>query len=163
MPVAVEDYARVDQRALELGCSLPGGLAVIPINFESAASRDELYTASHTTTVLKVFRENDVIVGSFFSNDDHPPYIVNKHFQWLGPTLFIPLALWSNNPDAVSLAIGVLGNCITDFFKGIPARLRGVKLDMVVETENGTYKKISYEGDVEGLKELQKIVKEMMK
>ncbi len=163
MPVAVEDYVRIDQRALELGCTLADGLAVIPINFESAASPDELYTASHTTTVLKALRENDITIGSFFSGEDHPPYVVNKHFQWLGPTLFIPLALWSNNPNAVSLAIGVLGNCITDFFKGIPARLRGVKLDMVGETDSGTYKKISYEGDVEGLRELSQIVKEMTK
>ena len=163
MPVAVEDYARVDQRARELGCTLPDGLAVIPINFEFAASRDELYTASHTTTVLKFFREGDIAVDNFLSEEDKKSYVVNKHFQWLGPTLFIPLALWNNNPEIVSLAIGVLGNCITDFFKGIPTRLRIVKLDMVVETDSRNYKKISYEGGIEGLQELPKIIREMRK
>ncbi|MGH7047295.1 MAG: hypothetical protein ACREE2_13010 [Stellaceae bacterium] len=100
---------------------------------------------------------------SFFSEEYQPPYVVNKHFQWLGPTLFIPLALWNNNPEIVSLAIGVLGNCITDFFKGTPTRLRSVKLDVVMETDGRTYKKISYEGGVDGLQEIPKIIREMGK
>src|ERR1700738_806015 len=117
MSVVIDDYVRVDQRAKELGCSLPTELAVVPIYFESANSLDELYTASHTTTVLKVFKENRIPIGSFLPDACRPPYAVNKHFQWLGPTLFFPLALLSSNPQISSLAIGVLSNCITDFLK----------------------------------------------
>jgi hypothetical protein len=145
-----------------LGCSLPTGLAVLPLQFESATSRDELHTASHTTTVLKLFKEHHIPVESFLPPTDRPSYVVNKHFQWLGPTLFIPLALMNDNPQIVSLALGVLSNCITDFFKGIPIRQRNIKFDMVVETSSDrTYKKISYEGNVEGLLNLPEIIREM--
>ena len=164
MSVTVEDYVRVDERAKELGCSFPIGLAVVPIRFESATSRTDLRTASHTETVLKFFKSEGIPIGSFLSESDALPYVVNKHFQWLGPTLFIPLALLNKNPQLVSLAIGVLSNCITDFFKGIPQRQRNVQLDIVVETEGDrAYKKISYSGDVEGLDALPKIIRETMK
>jgi len=47
--------------------------------------------------------------------------------------------------------LSVLSNYITDFFKGVPGQ-KTVKLDIVVE-RNGdmSCKKISYEGDVNGL------------
>lgn len=164
MPITVEDYVRVDERVKELGCSVPTGLAVVPIRFESAASRTDLRTASHTETVLKFFKSEGIPVGSFLSEPDALPYVVNKHFQWLGPTLFIPLAVLNENPQLVSLAIGILSNCITDFFKGIPQRQRNVQLDIVVETDgDSSYKKISYEGGVEGLDALPKIIREAMK
>jgi hypothetical protein len=137
MPVTVEDYIRVDQRVKELGCCLPIQLAVIPILLESAASYRDLRNASHTSTVLKFFREHDIPVASFLQSTEPLPYVVNKHFQWLGPTLFIPLALLSENPQIVSLAIGVLGNCITDFFKGFPVHQKNVKLDVIFETTKG--------------------------
>jgi hypothetical protein len=164
MAFTVEDYVRVDERSRELGCSLPTSLAVVPIRFESANSRADLRTASHTETVLKFFKSEGIPVESFLPEPDALPYVVNKHFQWLGPTLFVPLALVNENPQLVSLAIGVLSNCITDFFKGIPQRQRNVQFDIVVETEGvRTYKKISYDGGVEGLDALPKIIREAMK
>jgi hypothetical protein len=164
MAVTVEDYIRVDERSRELGCSLPTGLAVVPIRFESANSRADLRTASHTETVLKFFKNEGISIESFLPESDSLPYVVNKHFQWLGPTLFFPLALLNESPQLVSLAIGVLSNCITDFFKGIPKRQRNVQFDIVVEAEGDrTYKKISYDGGIEGLEALPKIIRETMK
>jgi len=164
MSITVEDYVRVDQRTKELGCSFPGGLAVVPVNFETAENRAGLHNASHTETVIKFFNAEGVTVDSFIPREERLPYVVNKHFQWLGPTLFIPIALLNENPQIVSLAIGVLSNCITDFFKGIPKRQRSVALSVIVETEgNRAYKKITYEGDIEGLTSLPKIIRESAK
>jgi hypothetical protein len=163
-PITFEDYVRVDERARDLGCSLPTTLAVIPLHFETAATRAELHTASHTATVVKLLTGNGILVESFLLPSERPPYVVNKHFQWLGPTLFIPLALLNENPQIVSLAIGVLANCITDFFKGIPKRQRNVKLDLVVEIKkNSVYRKITYDGDLDGLRMLQEIIRNMTK
>jgi hypothetical protein len=164
MKVTVEDYVRVDERVKELGCSFPTGLAIVPIRFESATSLTDLRTASHTETVLKFFKSEGIPVGSFLPESNALPYIVNKHFEWLGPILFVPLALMNENPQLVSLAIGVLSNCITDFFKGIPKSQRNVRLDIVVETESDRiYKKISYDGGIDGLNALPKIIRETMK
>jgi hypothetical protein len=164
MSIAVEDYVRVDERANELGCSLPTRLAVLPINFETAATCADLRNASHTETVIKLLKGERIPIGTFLPQHEHLPYVVNKHFQWLGPTLFIPLALLNENPQIVSLAIGVLSNCITDFFKGVPRQQRNVKLTIVIEAEpKRIYEKITYEGDVDGLNSLPKIIKDSSK
>jgi hypothetical protein len=160
MSITVEDYIQVDARAAELGCSVPTGLAVVPINFETAFDRADLRNASHTETVIKFFKAQGIALESFLPEGENLSYIVNKHFQWLGPTLFIPLALLNDNPQIASLAIGVLSNAITDFFKGIPKRHKNVKLDIVVENDNErSYKKISYDGDIDGLASLPSIIK----
>lgn len=47
-----------------------------------------------------------------------------------------------------------LSNYLIDFFKGVSGR-KVVKVDFVVEVSGeGTYKRLSYEGDVEGIKDL---------
>jgi hypothetical protein len=161
MSITVEDYVQVDERAAELGYSVPTRLAVVPINFETACTRADLCSASHTDTVIKFFKAEGISLDSFLLENEHLSYRVNKHFQWLGPTLFIPLALLNENPQIVSLAIGVLSNAITDFFKGIPRQQRNVKLNIVVQTNgSGTYKKILYDGDIEGLNSLPKIIRD---
>lgn len=159
MSITIEDYVRVDERAEALGCSFPSALAVVPMHFETAETRADLRNASHTETVIKFFKEQGIAIHSFLPEDEHLPYLVNKDFQWLGPAIFIPIALLNENPQIVSLAIGVLSNCITEFFKGIPKRQRNVKLVLIVETDgNRAYKKITYEGDIEGLRSLPKII-----
>jgi hypothetical protein len=159
----VEDYIDVARRAKELQCSLPTGLAIIPLEFETGASAQDLRDASHTTTVKKFFKEGGVSFETFLPDTEHLPYVIDKHFEWLGPTLFIPLALLNDNPQIVSLAIGVLSNCISDFLKGIPKRNRNVKLKVIVETTKGCkYKKLSYDVDIDGLAALPKIISGMI-
>jgi hypothetical protein len=60
----------------------------------------------------------------------------------------------------VSLALNVLGNYATDFFKGTNPT-PNIKLNIVVEKKNKTCKSISYEGPVDGLKDLRNIVREV--
>ena len=62
------------------------------------------------------------------------------------------------NPEAVSLALGVISNYLAGWY-GVIGGEQKVKLDIVVEqTEGGGYKRIEYEADVDGLKELPPIV-----
>jgi hypothetical protein len=54
----------------------------------------------------------------------------------------------------LSIALNVIANYATDFFKGIPRRKK-VVLDVIVEDKTGRRsKKIHYEGEAEGLKEI---------
>jgi len=62
---------------------------------------------------------------------------------------------------AVSIALNVIGNYLTEFFRGIPGKKR-VRLNIVVEKKRDrTCKKISYDGDVQGLNSLADIIKEI--
>ena len=66
----------------------------------------------------------------------------------------------SQNPNAISVAIGVISNYLTDWFKGTVGDKR-VRLDIVVEIEGSKYKRVHYDGNVEGLRELPKILREV--
>ena len=60
----------------------------------------------------------------------------------MAPILFVSAALFSQNPDLVSLALNVIGNYATEFFRGERGE-HEVRLDVVVEKKrNETYKKI---------------------
>ena len=80
------------------------------------------------------------------------------HFEWVAPTLFISASLWSQNPMAVSIALNVISNYITEFFKG-SAGTKSVKLEIIVERKtNYSCKKLKYQGDVSGVLDLAKTI-----
>ena len=93
---------------------------------------------------------------------------MNKHhtfkttaFEWIGPTLFVSASLLSQNPAVISVSLNVIANYLTDVLKGF-GRERKAKFEIVVENaKSKTCKKISYEGDIAGIKELDEIVKEV--
>jgi hypothetical protein len=66
--------------------------------------------------------------------------------EWIAPTIFIGSMLWTQNPMAVAVALGVLDSYASDFLKG---RLtsKKVKVSFVVERRKGkTYARVTYEG-----------------
>jgi hypothetical protein len=160
MTTNITDYLNVRKKAAALGCSCPDQLGLLPINFESAASISELRQASEAATIRKLLLAESLPVGDFRDPNRKLPYIKNKSHDWVAPTLFVSASLYSQHPVLVSFAVNVLATCATDFFKGIAGKHQ-VHLDIVLERENQSYRKVSYEGPIAGLKELPKIVREM--
>jgi hypothetical protein len=135
----------------------------LPVNFESASSVTEFLQASEAATVKKLFLEKGLPIDDIVDRNQRPPYVKNKSYDWVTPTLFISAALYSENPALVSMALSVLANYATDFFKGIN-RMPDVRLDIVAEeTKTKTYKKISYQGPVDGLKNLADVIRAVIK
>lgn len=154
------DYVSVSQRAKELGLAMPDGLAVLPQNFETAATPADFMFAGTTQTVRTLFCINDLPL-SILRPDGSSRYISYKSDEWMSPILFVAGALMSENPAAVSLALSVVANYLTDYFKGL-GRLPNVKLTVVVEHSRGrTCKRLDYEGDVEGIRELADTIKRL--
>jgi hypothetical protein len=60
----------------------------------------------------------------------------------------------------VSIALNVLGNYATDFFRGLHG-VHEVRLNIVIGKKNRTYKKIAYQGPIEGLKDLPEVIREV--
>jgi len=136
-------------------------MAILPTNFEFVAARTDFRQLSEAATVKTLFRTNSVPLDDFLPPSERASYLQNNSFEWLAPTLFISSSLLIDNPAAVSVALGVLSNYITEFLKGTPGQKRA-KLDIVVERSGDmSCKKISYEGDVEGIKSLAEIVRQI--
>ena len=168
--IEVSDYINVSSKLEELDCSPPEGIGILPEQFDTCTSTGEFAQLSRTRAVMKLFEDNHI-----------PFSVIKKEGQkllgtrtassglstWVGPTLFVSAALLAENPGIISLALNLLANSLTDFFKGAreenPSleKSNKVRLHTVFEDRPGTYKKISYEGPLEGLKELNELIKQI--
>jgi hypothetical protein len=157
MTVKQFDFVDVKKRAKDLGCNTPTGIALLPRNFESAASKDELLHESSAPTVRVLFRTNGIYETPLEREGEKFPQISEKALDaWVGPIIFVSLSLYSQNPHIISLALGVISNYLTDWFKGIPGP-KNAKLDIVIETKK-MYKRIQYEGPVSGLEKVSEVI-----
>jgi hypothetical protein len=151
MPTTVTDFVNVRQRAADFGCPVPQTLTILPFNFTSAATAADFLRASEAATVRTLFRLNSITVEELLATGHSPSYVEHNDFEWVAPALFIPAALMSQNPEVVSLALGVLANYITDFFKGHPGPRRA-NINIIVEKDGDwSCKIIHYDGDVSGM------------
>jgi len=161
MTTTIADYPNVAERLAVLGCNFPDGLALLPTNFESATSITEFRQVSEAATVKTLLRNASIPYSELFDKSKKPPYVQNNSFEWVAPTIFVSAGLISGNANYLSVALNVLSNYATDFFKGISGG-KSVKLEIVVEkTKSKTCKKITYQGGIEGLKDLPEIIREI--
>jgi hypothetical protein len=163
MSIEVTDYVDVGKRMAELGCVMPRSVALLPENFSTAPSRGELLHRSEAATVRTLFRNSEVPVDDILPAGERIPYIQNNAFEWIAPTIFFAAAFLAQNDATVSIALNVLSNYITDFFKGIPGH-KAVKFKIVVERKAaGPCTEITYEGSPDGLAALADVVREASK
>jgi len=161
MTVHTTDYVSVAERIEALGCTTSVGLTILPENFDSADVRLDFRYRSEAATIRTLFRNHGIPVGNLLALGERPSYITNKSFEWTAPTLFVAAALVSDNGTAVSIALSVVANYLTDFFKGVAGTPK-VKMTFVVEQSKGkTCKKLEYEGNIDGIMALSKIIKEI--
>lgn len=161
MTTNVSDYISVSQKLVELGCQPPQRIALLPINFISASTIADFRQIVEVATVKKLFRSVNLPCDEVINKDQRPPYIQNNAFEWIAPIIFVSGSCYSQNPDCISVALGIISNYLTDFFKGRGANA-AVKIDIIIEeTKTTKCKKVSYEGDISGLQSLEKIVREL--
>jgi hypothetical protein len=161
--VTVNDYIPVPVRAEQLGCRIPIGVAILPQNFDSSHKREDLFYGREAISMRILLRQANIVETPIeVSGEKIPEQAHNAFGDWIGPIIFVSYAAYSQNPVLIDLALGVLGNYLTDLFKGLTAQ-RGVTFGLVIEKENGTCKKIDYQGPVAGLSEVTRIVDKVMK
>ena len=161
MGTKVEDYVDVEKRLGELGCRPALGLAMLPENFRSAGKIADFRQMSKASTVKKLFRAAGLELTDLVDRPQRPPYIHNNYADWVAPTLFLSSALWSQNPNAVSVALSIIANYLTDLFKGIQSPT--VKLEFVVEkTKSRKCMMVKYEGDVAGIASLESVLRKVV-
>ncbi len=161
MSIEINEYLSVSKRAERLGLDSPEGLSILPLNYKDAESKDSFVYADTTSTVRKLWEENGLVEHPL--EKDHRSYRgrQERDITWLAPTIFVSWLLINESPQAVALALNVIGNYLSDLFRGFRRKPK-ISLDIVVETSpTGETKKIDYRGDVEGLKELPKVIREL--
>jgi hypothetical protein len=161
MTIKVSDYIDVREKLDRLGFRVPGIFALLPSNLEEAVTSDQVRQHATSSTVRTLFRQANVAIVDVFETDSTPPYVHNNDITWVAPAMFVAAGVFSEQPSVVAVALGVLSNYITDFFKG----RRGqpvVKVTTIVEqSKSKIYRRIEYEGDAAGLKSLESVVKEV--
>ena len=165
MTTNISDYIQVFEKLEELGCSYSEGIAILPEDFETATPATSLMQLAETSTIKTLFRNNDIPYSEIRKENEQSSYIQNNAFEWIGPTLFFPASLLLDNPEITAIALGIIANYLTDFFKGFPGKNK-VKLDVVVETTDPrtltkTYKRIRCEGNADDIAKLDDFIEKI--
>ena len=132
MNTTITDFIDVRAKLSELGYRSPSGLALLPANVESATTAEEIRQRSESATVRTLFRQAGIPFEDVYNPSSRPPYIRNHDITWFAPTIFVAASVISANPNLVSVALGVLSNYLTDFFKGRLGETK-IKMSFVVE------------------------------
>jgi hypothetical protein len=124
------------------------GLLLLPHRFFTATSLDELVYENTTLDVKALFRGEQIELTLIESESGKLPYVENRDAHWIGPTIFISALWWSQNPEAVNLALNVLASYIYALFQGTrdQGESKTVSLSIVVEDSTGKTIKVDYEG-----------------
>jgi hypothetical protein len=77
--------------------------------------------------------------------------IAHHALKWIGLVILFSAAAISQNPELVSITLGVIANYLTDWFRNVPKKDGAAKLKMVQGTKDGSYRIFDYDGPVESL------------
>lgn len=158
MNYLIEDFDPGKQSDL-LECVTNNDLIFLPENIEDDAL-EYVYPES-TSDIKKIFRVNNL--ASFYLCSDKPKLRARKSADWYGPALFINFTILTQNPDLINITMNLISSYLYDFFKGSPKN-KNVKFEIVIQNEQKKgFQKIKYEGDIDGIKELDAVIKQLKK
>lgn len=158
--IKILDYVNVEEKAKELGCNVPTYMALLPRNYESANSKDELLHEVYVPVLKKLLISNDIQLTPLEKPGEKFPKIAEHSAEWIGPVIFISAAAISQDPTIVSLTLSIVANYLTDLFKGRTGN-NIAKFNIIIPDGEGNYKNVDYEWPVEGIEELKEVVREL--
>ncbi|HEX7913906.1 MAG TPA: hypothetical protein VF534_38320 [Paraburkholderia sp.] len=160
MTTEVRDYVSVSEKLKSFGVPVPSGLAILPGNLATAKSIGDLRQYVESDTVRTLFKANKIAYVEIFDEDNQPPYLQQYSFEWFGPTLLISANLLLQDPNLLSVTLGVISNHLYDLFKG--ATDGKASLDVILEQADGSCKQIHYSGPADGLGKVGEMVKDLV-
>lgn len=123
------------------------GIVILPYNYES--NRD--YTYNSTSISFYKYAKNILDIKYF----TEPELLVEQRSgDWFAPILFVSSVAITQNPELITIALSVIANYVTDFFKGKDSP--NIRLKVIhKETKTSKLTEIYYEGGLEGLEKLE--------
>lgn len=147
-------------RTQELGCALPSSLVLLPENFDTAMLGEEFHFRSEASTVRKLLHNGGFQVERLNAGLSPIKFVHNRSCDWAVPAIFIGSELLKTNPDITSVIIDLIRDHIKDLFGGTTSSRR-VSVEIIVESGKGRCRKVKYEGEIDGLKEITRMVKSL--
>ncbi|MBP1840755.1 hypothetical protein [Formosa algae] len=153
----ITDFINLDEKLKELKFTPESDFYILPENIETAKSSEDLVFTETTTEIKKYLNQNGVEIQVLQKGG--LKLRQRKSVDFYAPLIFVGFTMLSENSTLLTIGINVLSNYVTDYFKGTFGS-KNVKLEIIVETKpKKEYKSINYEGNVDGLKDLPKIIK----
>ena len=155
--IQILDYIDVGQKAKELGCNVPNKMCILPRNFVSVTSKDELLHEENTDTVTKVLKQGGIEISPLENENEKFAQISEHDMIFAGPILFFAAQWCLEHPEIVLQTISTITGFLSKSLKGLSGGT--VKLSVVTKNKSGKFRQVKYKGPVEGLKDLPDIVK----
>lgn len=134
-------------------------MVILPRNWAASVSPDSYVYFETTLTISKLLKSNG-INSEILGYTQEAKTLNNRHSEWIAPILFLSSAYLLQNPDAISVALGIISNYLTEIFMG-KSREPTANIELIIETPRGTVKRASYKGPVSGLEHFKKSLKEL--
>jgi len=161
MSVEIQNYPSVHEIALKLGVNPPAGLAFLPRNYELAGDAEELLHDGAVSTIRKLFRLREIPEDRLEGEGQKLLQVEEKNSTLVLPTLFVGAMIISQDPNLLTIALSVIANYATDFFKTEDNGI--VRFNLVQEKRpGGECIRIKYEGSSTGLSKVEAIVREVL-
>lgn len=160
MILKIEDTENIRDK-IAIDNEFENKLVILPDNFEHTNNYSEFIFPSSTPTITKLLQTNRI---SFDVLGKPTEYRLNEHrsYEWFAPILFISSLYYTQNPEAVALAISMLANYLTQIFKGKSSESINV-IAYVEKEKDKTTKRIEYKGPIEGLEKLSSSIDKIFK
>ena len=152
--ITIENYINVKDKSIQLGCNIPNKFAFLPRNFEVAKKKEDLIHEGTVSTARKLMKNIALEETPLEKNEEKYPYVIEHDFTWVSPILFFTFDFLSKNPNLIESMFNVL----SEYLKNMGQKIR---FSIVTEDKKGNYKKIKYSGDLEGLKDIPKIIEKV--
>jgi len=156
MNYKIEEYLEPENKLNLLNFNSHDSFYFIPENLnEEIESAKYIYSES-TTDIRKLLKAENITVE--YLTKDKPLLRARKSADWFGPTLFITYSLLSQNSTLVGISLNLISSYLYDHFKG-NTESKNIKFEIIIENKKKKeYKKIKYEGNIEGIKELESVI-----
>lgn len=155
--ITVESLEAIDERTLSRARS---AVLLLPGNWP-VQDGEPVYAAA-TESIYKLYTQKGL------PSQPLTPLTASTHLKeersldWVAPGLLVSSLLLSQNPAAVTVALDITANYVTELFRGLKSDPK-VKLMIVQTTDKGkSARKLQYEGPVSGLPELTRVVSEFI-
>ena len=133
----------------------------IPENINEELESTKYIYPESTTDIRKMLKSENITIE--YLTSDKPLLRSRKSSDWFGPTLLITYSLLSQNSTLIGISLNLISSYLYDYFKG-STESKQVKFEIILESKKKKeFKKIKYEGSIEGIKELDSVIKGLKK
>lgn len=125
-------------------------IVILPYNYESNRN----YAYSSTSISFYKYAKDKLNINYY----SQPELLVEQRSgEWFAPILFVSSAAMTQNPEMMAIALSVIANYVTDFFKSNDSP--NVQIT-VIHKETNTQKvtEIHYKGSLDGLNSLKESI-----